>query len=78
MILINATLSQFTIIGKAITHLDTDILLKYNYPWYKIKGLRNFILHEYHSIEYKTVFKAIQKDLPELKSIVEQIIELEC
>jgi len=74
MVLINATLFQFAVIGEAIIHADNDILDKYAYPWYKVRGFRNFILHEYHAIEFRTVWKAIKKDLPELKKVIEEIL----
>jgi uncharacterized protein with HEPN domain len=76
-ILINATLFQFAVIGEAITHVDNDILNKYPYPWYKARAFRNFILHEYHAIEFRIIWDSIQKDLPELKQIVLQILNNE-
>jgi uncharacterized protein with HEPN domain len=73
-ILINATLFQFATIGEAIIHIDNEILAKYDYPWYKVRGFRNFILHEYHAIEFRIVWEAINKDLPGLKRKIEQIL----
>jgi len=73
-VLINAILFQFAIIGEAIIHIDNDMLAKYAYPWHKVRGFRNFILHEYHAIEFRIVWEAINKDLPELKKITEQIL----
>ena len=71
--LINATLFQFAIIGEAIVHIDANVLSKYEYPWHKVRGFRNFILHEYHSIEFRIVWSAIKNDLPELKRMIELI-----
>jgi uncharacterized protein with HEPN domain len=76
-ILINATLFQFAIIGEAIIHIENEILDKYEYPWYKVRGFRNFILHEYHAIDFRIVWESIKKDLPELKIITEQILKSE-
>jgi uncharacterized protein with HEPN domain len=76
-ILIHATLFQFAVIGEAITHIDTDLLDKYPYPWYKARAFRNFILHEYHAIEFRIVWDSTQKDLPQLKEIVQQILKNE-
>ena len=72
---INATLFQFAIIGEAIVHVDNDILNRYAYPWHKVKGFRNFILHEYHAIEYRIVWDAAKNDLAELKKVFEKILE---
>ena len=76
-VLIDATLFQFAIIGEAIIHLDDELLSKYDYPWYKVRGFRNFIIHEYHAIEFRIVWEAIEKDLPELEQIIKKMIELE-
>ena len=76
-VLINAVLFQFTIIGEAIIHLDDDLLARYAYPWHKVRGFRNFILHEYQAIEFRIVWEAINKDLPELKKITGQILTYE-
>jgi uncharacterized protein with HEPN domain len=73
-VLIHATLFQFAIIGEAVIYIDDEILAKYQYPWYQVRGFRNFILHEYHAIEFRIVWEAIQNDLPELKKITEQIL----
>lgn len=66
----DATLFQFAVIGEAIIHVDEDILDKYEFPWYKVRAFRNFILHEYHAIEDKVIWDTIQKDLPLLKQMI--------
>jgi uncharacterized protein with HEPN domain len=40
-ILNNAILFQFTVIGEAINHVETEILEKYDYPWYRVRSFRN-------------------------------------
>ena len=72
-VLVNATLFQFAIIGEAIIHIDTDLLEQYAYPWHKVRGFRNFILHEYHAIDFRIVWETIQSELPELKKMLELI-----
>jgi len=73
-VLINATMFQFAIIGEAIIYVDDDLLAKYEYPWYQVRGFRNFILHEYHAIEFRIIWEAIIKDLPEMKKVINQIL----
>ena len=73
-VLIDATLFQFSIIGEAIIYVDDDLLTKYDYHWHKVRAFRNFIVHEYHAIEFRIVWEAIQNDLPKLKEIVNQIL----
>jgi uncharacterized protein with HEPN domain len=69
-VLIGATLYQFAIIGEAVIYIDDEILAKYSYPWHEVRAFRNFILHEYHAIDFKTIWEAVNKDLPELKRII--------
>lgn len=77
LVLINATLFQFGIIGEAINYIDNDMLAKYEYPWHKVRGFRNFIIHEYHAIEFRIVWESIKNDLPELKKIIQLVLNEE-
>lgn len=74
---IDATLFQFAVIGEAIIHVSEEILDKYDFPWYKVRALRNFILHEYHAIEDTVIWETINKDLPQLKRIITLILQNE-
>jgi uncharacterized protein with HEPN domain len=74
---IDATLFQFAVIGEAIIHVDEEILDKYEFPWYKVRAFRNFILHEYHAIEDKVIWDTTKKDLPLLKKVIEVILRSE-
>jgi uncharacterized protein with HEPN domain len=74
---IDATLFQFAVIGEAIVRVDEDILDKYEFPWYKVRALRNFILHEYHAIEDKVIWDTIKNDLPLLKKMIKLILRSE-
>lgn len=73
----DAVLFQFSIIGEAINFVDAEILEKYNYPWYKVRSFRNLISHEYFNIKMEAVWQIIQKDLPELKFIIQSILKNE-
>jgi len=73
----NSILLQFIIIGEAIVHVEDRILKKYDYPWYKIRSFRNMIAHEYFNIKLPAVWEIIQKDLPELKTILQQVLAKE-
>lgn len=76
-ILSSAILFQFSVIGEAIIHVEGSILDKYEYPWYKIRAFRNLISHEYFNIKMEAVWEIIINDLPELKSIIDIIINKE-
>lgn len=72
-----AVLLQFIIIGEAIAHVENEKLVKYNYPWYKVRSFRNMIAHEYFNIKLSAVWNTVKLDLPELKEVIEKILEKE-
>jgi|SRR5687767_1314486 len=74
---VSACLFQFSIIGEATFHVDSDILKKYTYPWHRVKSFRNFILHEYFGIDLKLVWDTMNEILPDLKTLMKQILKQE-
>lgn len=73
----DAILLQFMIIGEAINSVETEILEKYPYPWYKVRAFRNLIAHEYFKIKLDAVWDIVIKDIPELKKVIETIVKSE-
>ena len=71
-----ACLYQFAIIGEAVNHMGPGILENFDYPWHKVKSFRNFIMNEYHAIDEKVVWDTIQKEIPEFRKLLEQILEV--
>lgn len=74
---IDATLFQFAVIGEVMTRVDQEILDNYDFPWYKVRAFRNFILHEYHAIEDRVIWDTAKKDLPLLKEMVIKMLKSE-
>jgi|WetSurMetagenome_2_1015567.scaffolds.fasta_scaffold351208_2 uncharacterized protein with HEPN domain len=74
---LDACLYQFTIIGEATFQLEKELLKKYTYPWQKVKAFRNNILHEYFGIELRLIWDTIVNLLPELKALMQQILDNE-
>ena len=73
----SACFYQFAVVAEALSNVDHDILDRYDYPWFKVKSFRNFILHEYHAIELELTFDTTKKILPGLKILLEEILEKE-
>ncbi len=67
---------QFLIIGEAITHIDKDILDKYDYPWHLPRSFRNFIIHVYHGVKMERIYFATQ-DLDDLEKHMKSILKNE-
>ncbi|WP_350122120.1 HepT-like ribonuclease domain-containing protein [Imperialibacter sp.] len=64
-------------IGEATASIDSSVLEKYDYPWYKVKSFRNFILHEYHAVEMRVIWDTTTEILPGLKEMMEEILTKE-
>ena len=73
----DAVLYQFSIIGEAIVHVESELLNKYDYPWHSVRAFRNLIAHQYFGIRFDKVWSLIENDLPELKKKIESIINNE-
>jgi len=73
----DAVMMQFIIIGEIIMHVENEKLDKYDYPWYKVKSFRNMIAQEYFNIELPAVWQIIEKDLEQLKGVVQTMLQKE-
>ncbi|MEN8157768.1 MAG: HepT-like ribonuclease domain-containing protein [Bacteroidota bacterium] len=69
-----ACLYQFAVIGEAIVNVGDEVLAKYDYPWYKVRSFRNFIMHEYHAIDQQVVWDTIVEILPGFQNIMRKIL----
>ncbi len=73
--MMDAAGKRLAVIGEACDHLSDD--LKNEYPsteWFKIKGLRNRIIHQYFDVDVRIIWDVIQDDLPSLKDVVETML----
>lgn len=71
----DAVLRRIEIIGEAVKGLPEDFRkLNPDIPWSKIAGTRDFVIHEYFSIDTDLVWEIIQKDLPDLRRKIEPLI----
>lgn len=73
---IDAVVRNFEIIGEAANRVPADF--KTNHPeieWRRMTGLRNRIIHEYFGIDYASVWKIRNDNIPELLDFIEQAIK---
>jgi len=72
---IDAVVRNLEIIGEAANRLPDDFKEKYfEIEWHKIIGLRHRIVHDYFGIDIEIIWHILQKDLPEFKESLKQII----
>ena len=70
----DAVLKNFIVIGEAISQIDEEIKQKFPHiDWRGAKSMRNFIVHEYFSVDISFVWETIFETIPTFKI---QIIDL--
>ena len=64
---ISACVFNLSQIGEMVTRLDSDFLdANSHIPWYKMRGMRNRIIHNYEGIQLNIVWDVLVDFLPEL------------
>ena len=74
---LHAVVYCFIVIGEAERHIPTEIKLRYpEVPWDKMRGMRNFLVHEYPWLSPKIVWETAVHDLPPLLTQLCHILEV--
>lgn len=74
----DAVIRNLEIIGEAANKIPEEIQKKYTeIPWFQIIALRNRLIHGYFIVDYNIVWEIVQKDLPELKKKIKEILKKE-
>ena len=59
-------------IGELVNRLSDDFKAEHsNIPWHKIRGMRNFVAHEYGSIDFDIVWSTATNSIVDLKIFCE-------
>ncbi len=60
-------------IGELVNHLSDGFKVDHDaIPWHRIRGMRNYVAHEYGAIDLDVVWYVADKSIPELKAFCEQ------
>ena len=73
---VDAVVRNFEIIGEAANRVPDDF--KLNHPeieWRRMTGLRTRIIHEYFGVDYTTVWKIKDENVPELADFIQQALD---
>ena len=74
----NACVMRLQVIGEQVGKLlknNAQPLSAYPHiPWNAIYGMRNFVSHEYANIDEEIIVSTINDDIPQLKSVIEELL----
>ncbi len=72
--MVEACVFNLSQIGELVNKLDKEYVSKYNeIPWFKMRGLRNRIVHDYEGVNLNLIWEIIDVDIRILK---EQLMKL--
>ncbi|MBT3383639.1 MAG: DUF86 domain-containing protein [Prolixibacteraceae bacterium] len=72
----DAILMNFIIVGEMVAKLSEEFKSEYTeIEWWKIKGFRNIVAHNYFGIDAEEVWQIIQNKLPQLKSFIQKSLK---
>ena len=71
----NWIVNHLQIIGEAAIALSPTFRKNYpEVPWKQVVGMRNIIVHVYFQIDANIVWAAVERDLPNLKTRIAEIL----
>jgi uncharacterized protein with HEPN domain len=63
------------IVGEAIKMIPDDVRAKYpEIQWRQAAGLRDILAHQYWSANIALLIETVEKDLPQLRTVVQKIL----
>jgi uncharacterized protein with HEPN domain len=72
----DAVLMNIIVIGEMSAKLSVDFKISNpEIEWWKIKGLRNIVAHDYFGVDAEEIWQIIQNKIPNLKSFIQKIIK---
>ncbi|MGD9579475.1 MAG: DUF86 domain-containing protein [Syntrophorhabdus sp.] len=75
---VDVVVRNFEVIGEASKNLPQELKEKYSeVPWSEMYLLRNKVSHEYFGVDYEIIWDVASNYLPENKSQIARILEIE-
>ena len=70
----DAVVRNLEIIGEAVKNIPRSFRDKHpKVPWKEIAGFRDVLIHMYFEVDVDAVYGVLEKDLPELKQMIDDI-----
>lgn len=74
--MVEACVFNLSQIGELVKRLDAEYMTKYpDVPWFKMRGLRNRIVHDYEGINLTLIWEIIDMDIKTLRETLLKLIE---
>lgn len=71
----DALIRKLEVIGEAVKNLSESAKQRRpEIPWRQIAGMRDRLTHDYFGVDLTLVWISVEKDLPNLKATVEQLL----
>jgi len=71
----DAVIRNLEIIGEASIKISDSLKEQYpNVSWREMRGMRNFVTHQYFGVELDEIWATITNDIPILKTQIQNII----
>ena len=74
--MVDAVVRELEIIGEAANQISDNLKEEHpDIPWFKMRGLRNFVIHEYFAVNEKIVWDTCKENLPKLKHKISELLQ---
>jgi len=75
---VDAVVRNLTVIGEAARYLPPEVEARYpEIPWARMRGIRNFVVHEYFGVDVGILWETAKRNLPPLVSLLQRVLESE-
>jgi uncharacterized protein with HEPN domain len=72
----DAIIRNLEIIGEASASITDELKQKYpDVAWREMKGMRNFVTHQYFGVELSDIWSTAVNDIPLLKKQLQKMLE---
>ena len=77
-VVFDAVVRQLTVLGEAANRVPDDVQKQMpELPWIEMRGLRNFVVHQYDEINKQTIWDTATLDLPPVQRHLQRILGAE-